>query len=85
MQAVTIVGLALCLGVLYERARKARNQPPSSTKQRLKTAHVLFAALVAWLLISFEVKHMDRALSGEAKAPQSTFERVVRAVSDWGI
>ena len=83
MQAVTIVGIVLCLGMLYERARRARSQPPSSTKQRLKTAHVLVAALVAWLLISFEVRHLNRALSGEAKDPQSTFERVVRAVSDW--
>ncbi len=85
MQAITILGLALCLGVLYQRARKARTQPARSLKQRFKTAHLLFAALLAWLVISMHLKHLNRALSGEPQEPRSTWESVVQKLSDWGI
>jgi hypothetical protein len=85
VQAITILGLALCLGVLYQRARKARSQPPRSMKQRFKTAHMLVAALVVWLLISMHLRHLNRALSGEPQQPQSMWESVVQKLSDWGI
>jgi thiosulfate reductase cytochrome b subunit len=85
MQAITILGLALCLGVLFQRARKARKQAPSSISWRFKTAHLLFAALLAWLVITMQLQHLNRALSGEPQAPRSTWERLIQTLSDWGI
>jgi hypothetical protein len=83
MQAITVVGLALCLGVLFLRARKARKQGSRSTKQRFDTAHLLLAALLAWLVISMNLRHLDSAVSGEPQAPQSTWERVINTLSEW--
>ena len=85
MQPITILGLALCLGVLYLRARAARTQPPRSMKQRFKTAHLLWAALLAWLVISIELQHLNRSVNGEPQAPPSAWEQVIRTLSDWGI
>ena len=79
------IGLALFLGVLFQRARKARTQPPRSAKQRFDTAHLLFAALLAWLVISINLRHLDRAISGQPPAPRSVWERVIETLSDWGI
>ena len=85
MQAITMAGAAACLGVLYFRARKARMQRPSSAKRRFKTAHLLVGALLAWLVINFELQHLSHAIGGEPQAAPSMWERVVRTVSDWGI
>jgi hypothetical protein len=85
MQAITMAGAAACLGVLYLRARKARMQRPSSNKRRFKTAHLLVGALLAWLVINLELQHLGRAIGGETQAAPSTWERVVRTLSDWGI
>ena len=85
MQPVTIFGLAVCLAVLYSRARKAPVRTPGSTKRRFKTAHLLVGALLAWLVISIQLQHLNRALSGEPQAPPSLWERVVQTLSDWGI
>jgi hypothetical protein len=83
MQLITVVGLALFLVVLFLRAREARTRPASSAKQRFKTAHVLVAALLVWLVISLNLKHLDRSLGGEPQGPQSTWEKVIRTLSDW--
>ena len=85
MQAITILGLGLCLAVLFFRARAARTQPPSSLKQRLGTAKMLLGVLVVWLLISMNLRHLDRAISGEPKAPLTTWEKIIVALSDWGL
>lgn len=85
MQAITILGLALCPGVLFSRARKARTQPPRSLKKRFDTAHLLVAALLAWLVISMNLQHLNRAVGGEPQAPPSAWERVIQTLSDWGI
>jgi thiosulfate reductase cytochrome b subunit len=85
VQAITILGLAVCLGVLYARAKKARKQPANTRKKHFDTAHLLVGALLVWLVISMNLRHLDRSLSGEPQAPQSTWERVIRTLSDWGI
>lgn len=81
MQLVTILGLALCLGILYLRAKAAKTQPPSTTKQRLKTAHVLLIALAVWLVVNFNLQHLNGALSGQPAGEQSTWERIVRLLA----
>lgn len=75
---VTILGLAVCLGVLYLRARAAKTRPASTTKQRLKTAHVLLIALAVWLVVNFNVQHLNGALGGQPAGEPSTWERIVR-------
>lgn len=75
---VTILGLAVCLGVLYLRARAAKTRPASTTKQRLKTAHVLLIALAVWLVVNFHLQHLNGALGGQPAGEPSTWERIVR-------
>jgi hypothetical protein len=78
VQLVTILGLAVCLGVLYLRGKAAKKGPASSTKQRLKTAHVLLIALAVWLVINFNLQHLNRALGGQPAGEPSAWERIVR-------
>lgn len=79
---VTILGLAVCLGMLYLRAKAAKTQPASSTKQRLKTAHVLLIALAVLLVVSFNLQHLNRALGGQPVDEPSAWERIVRFVAE---
>jgi hypothetical protein len=83
MQPITLLGLALVLGVLFFRAREARNKPPSTTKQRIKTAHVLLGALIVWLVITLNLQHLNSSISGEPQGPPTVWEKVVRTISDW--
>jgi hypothetical protein len=85
VQPITILGLALFMVVLFFRARHARKEKPSTFKQRFDTARLLVGALLVWLVISMNLKRLDASLSGEPPAPQSTWERIVRTLSDWGI
>jgi hypothetical protein len=78
MQFITILGLAMCLGMLFLRAKAAKTQPASSTKQRLKTAHVLLIALAVWLVVNFNLQHLNRAIGGQPVGEPSTWERIVR-------
>jgi hypothetical protein len=78
VQLVTILGLAVCLGMLYLRAKEAKTRPASSTKQRLKTAHVLLIALAVWLVVNFNLQHLNRALDGQAAGAPSAWERIMR-------
>ena len=82
MQWITILGLALCLGMLYLRAKAAKTRPASSTKQRLKAAHVLLIALAVWLVVSFNLQHLNRALGGQPAGEPSAWERIVRFLAD---
>jgi hypothetical protein len=78
VQWITILGLAVCLGMLYLRAKSAKTRPASSTKRRLKTARVLLIALAVWLVVSFNLQHLNRALDGRLAGDPSTWERIVR-------
>jgi hypothetical protein len=81
VQLVTILGLAVRLGMLYLRAKAAKTRPASSTKQRLKTAHVLWIALAVWLVVNFNLQHLNRALDGPSPGEPHTWERIVRFVA----
>jgi hypothetical protein len=78
VQLITILGLAVCLGILYRRAKASNTGPASSAKQRLKMAHVLLVALAVWMVVSFNLQHLNGALSGQRTAEQTTWERIVR-------
>ncbi|HVO97225.1 MAG TPA: hypothetical protein VMT15_04125 [Bryobacteraceae bacterium] len=82
VQLITILGLAVCLGVLYRRAKAARKQPAASTRQRLKTAHALIIALAVWLVVYFNLQHLNGALSGQPANEPSIWERVVRFLAE---
>jgi hypothetical protein len=78
VQLITILGLALFIGVMYRRVKTANPQPASSAKQRLKTAQVLLIALAVWLVINFNLQHMNRTLSGQPAGEPSVWEQIVR-------
>lgn len=78
VQLITILGLAVCLGMLYLRAKATKARPASSTKQRLRTAHVLLIALAVWLVVNFNLQHLNQALGGQPTGEPSTWERMVR-------
>lgn len=77
-QPFTLLSMGLCFAILYLRYRSqaARNQPQSSNKQRLKTAKLLFGAVIAWLSISFTLKHMIGKIDGNDQEP-TVIERIV--------
>jgi hypothetical protein len=81
VQLITVLGLAAFLGVLYQRAKTAKTRPASTTKQRLKTAQVLLIALAVWLVVNFNLQHLNRLLSGQTAAEPSIWERIVRFVA----
>lgn len=85
MQPVTILGLAVFLGVLFLRARHAPKPQLRNWKQWRGTAKVLLAAIVVWLVVSFNLQHLERSISGEPQTEPSTWERVIRTLADWGI
>ncbi len=78
MQLITILGLAVFAWVLFTRAKAAKARPASSTKQRLKMAQVLLIALALWLVVNFNLQHLNRALSGQQAGEPSAWERIVR-------
>ena len=76
---VTLLGVGLCLGVLYFRYRnQPKDGPRSNPKQKLKFAKVLLAALVAWMGIHYSLQHMIGNLDGAPAEEPSIMERIVR-------
>lgn len=82
MQPITVICLALFAGALFLRMGRARGRGASSTKQRFRTAKLLIGALLAWLVISFNLRHLNGSLNGDPQEPESTWERVVRTLHD---
>jgi len=77
IQPITLLGAGLCFGVLYLRYRSQPKDGPRRTpKQKIKTAKILFAALLAWLTLSFTLRHMIGKIDGADQEP-SLMERVV--------
>ncbi|MBZ5611089.1 MAG: hypothetical protein LAP38_22735 [Acidobacteriia bacterium] len=78
IQPVTLLGAGLCLGVLFLRYRsQPKDRPRSSPKQKIKMAKLLFAALLAWMTISYTLQHMIGKLDGAAAHEPSLMERIV--------
>jgi hypothetical protein len=70
------------MAVLFWRYRASANQPPQRTrKQKLKTAKLLFAALLAWLAISLELRRLDHSLTHSTPYEMSMWDRFVEMLS----
>ena len=81
IQPITLLSAGLCLGVLYLRYRsQPKDGPRRSTKQKLKTAKVLGAALLAWMAVSYALQHQMEKIDGAAHEP-SMMERIVAYLS----
>jgi hypothetical protein len=81
IQPVTLLGAGLCFGVLYLRYKsQPKNRPARTSKQKLKTAKLLFAALLAWMAIGYSLKHSIGQIDGADHEP-SLMERIVTYLS----
>ncbi len=86
MQAITILGLALCLLVILLRsmavAAKQQPQPRRTWGQKFKTAKLLIAALLAWLAISLHLRQLNHSID-HPKAPyeMTLWDRIVETLS----
>ncbi|HLJ48475.1 MAG TPA: hypothetical protein VKU01_20815 [Bryobacteraceae bacterium] len=77
MQLITVLGVALCFGVLYMRYQnQSRNRAQVTKPGNLRTVKILIGALLAWLTLSFTLRHMIGKLDGADHEP-SSLERVV--------
>jgi cell division protein FtsL len=75
---ITLLGLGLVLGMLYLKYKsQPKDQAKRKPKQIAKTAKVLFAALIAWLMVSFALQHQLAKMDGTDQEP-GMFERVVK-------
>lgn len=78
IQPVTLLGAGLCLGVLALRYRsRPKDSPPRTREQKLKTAKVVFAALMAWMALSYTLVHITENLDGVKAKDPSLIERIV--------
>jgi hypothetical protein len=81
IQPITLLGAGLCFAVLFLRYRsQPKNRPPRSRQQKLKTAKVLLAALLAWMTLIFTLHHMIDKIDGADREP-SLMERMVAFLS----
>lgn len=65
IQPITILGAALCFGLLYFRYKnRPRNSPPRTSGQKLRTVRVLLVVFIAWMAVSFSLQHFIRNLDG---------------------
>jgi hypothetical protein len=82
IQPITLLGAGLCLGVLFLRYRSRPNDSPHrSSKQKLKAAKILLAALVAWMGLYYTLQHMIGNLEGAGPRQPSLMERIVSYLS----
>lgn len=82
IQPITLLGAGLCLGVLFLRYRsRPKDSPRRTPKQRLKTAKVMLAALVAWASAYYTLQHMMSNLDGSDRPEASLMERAVSYLS----
>ena len=83
IQPITLLGAGLSLGVLFLRYKsRPKDGPRRSSKQKLKTAKILLAALVAWMGVYYALQHMIGNLDGAQAQEPSVMERIVRYFSN---
>ena len=76
---------ALALALLFLRARRAGvlapGGPRRTLKKRFSTGKLLIGAAIAWLLIGFQLQHLNHEISGDPADPPSAWEQIVNFVS----
>ncbi len=78
MQPITLVGAGLCFTALYLKYRsRPKDAPRRTAKQKVKTAKILLAALVAWMGLYYTLQHMIRNIDGAPAEEPSLMERIV--------
>ena len=78
LQPITLLGAGLCFATLYLRYRsRPKDSPRRTSKQKLKTAKILLAALVAWMGVYYALQHMIGDIDGLPPQEPSPMERVV--------
>lgn len=81
IQPITILGAALCFGLLYFRYKnRPRNSPPRTSGQKLRTVRVLLVVFIAWMAVSFSLQHFIRNLDGAPDQKPSLLERIVSSL-----
>ena len=82
IQPITLLGAGLCLSVLFLRYRsRPKDGPRRSTNQKIKTAKILLAAVVAWMGIYYTLQHMIGNLDSAVAQEPSLTERIVTYLS----
>ena len=77
IQPITLLTAGLFFAVLFLRYKSQPKDHPRRTKQQtLKTAKILFAALLAWMAISYSLRHTLAKMDGADYEP-SMMERLV--------
>ena len=80
-QPITLVTAAIFFVVLFLRYRsRPRNGASRTNGQKLKTAKILLAALVAWMAIHYSLQHTLAKMDGSDPEP-SFMERIVSFLS----
>ena len=81
IQPITLLGAGLCFLVLYLRYQsQPKDRPRRTVQQKLKTAKILGAALLAWMTVHYSLQHMIGKMDGTDHEP-SFMERVVTYLS----
>jgi len=81
IQPITLLTAGVFFAMLYWRYRgQPKDGPRRTRKQQLKTAKVLFAALLGWLAIHYSLQHTIAKMDGAAHDP-SMMERLVTLLS----
>lgn len=91
MQPITLLGVALCFLVLFlkyqaqrggaQSAAQLGDQPRRTRSQKLKTAKILWAALLVWMAVGYALQRLNANIDGTAPPP-SLMERVVTLFSN---
>ncbi len=81
IQPITLITAGIFFVVLYLRYKsRPKDGPPRTRKQQLKTAKLLFAAILGWLAIHYSLQHTMAKMDGADQEP-SFMERAVAFLS----
>jgi hypothetical protein len=81
IQPITLLTAGMFFVVLWLRFRsRPKNAPRRGKQQQLKTVKVLLAALLAWMAVSYSLRHTLGKMDGTDQEP-SLMEHIVSFLS----
>jgi hypothetical protein len=81
IQPITVITAGIFFVVLYLRYKsRPKDAPRRTRRQQLKTAKLLFAAILGWLAIHYSLQHTMAKMDGADQEP-SLIERAVAFLS----